>query len=139
MEKGFNEKELADIMSEIESLEREFAAEPVAAAPEEEPSVMAVMQELAETPVEVSVPKTQVEVHDEPEEQKVVAMKPSKHTQAPAALSFKVEGEMTVQMTFEVNGQSVSLQVSQDGLCIETESGAKFSLPVHQQAARKAS
>lgn len=121
MEKGFNDKELADIMSEIESLEREFAAD--------EPKD--VMQELAETPVEKSVPKTNLE------EPKVVPMKPKQTSSSPACLSFKVEGEMTVAMTFEVNGQSVSLQVTSEGVCIETETGAKFTLPVHQVAARK--
>lgn len=122
MEKGFNDKELADIMSEIESLEREFA---------DETQPTEVMQELAETPVEKSVPKTN---HDEP---KVVPMKAKQVASSQSCLSFKVEGEMTVALTFEVNGQSVALQVTSEGVCIETESGAKFTLPVNAHSARK--
>lgn len=132
MEKGFNDKELADIMSEIESLEREFAAEAAAEAPAHEAQAD-VLQELAETPVEKSVPKTN---HTEP---KVVSMKSQKSASAPACLTFKVEGEMTVSLNFEVNGQTVALEVTSEGLCIETETGAKFSLPMQPAtAARKA-
>lgn len=137
MEKGFNEKELADIMSEIENLEREFAAESTPEASHEEvqpeEATSEVMQELAETPVEQSIPKTN---HSE---NNVVKMKTPQSSSAPSCLTFKVEGEMTVSLNFEVNGQTVSLAVTSEGLCIETESGAKFSLPMHQQAARKAS
>ena len=135
MEKGFNDQELADIMSEIESLEREFADEaPVAQkeAPvaqeevvEETHTEPAVLHELAHKPVAETVLKTN-------HEEKVVPMK--KHAapaaSAPASLTFKVAGEMTVNLAFEVNGQSVALAVTEDGLSIEMESGAKFTLPL---------
>lgn len=139
MDKGFNEKELADIMNEIESLEREFAAEsettPEASHEEEQGEEVSseVMQELAETPIEQTVQKTN---HSD---NNVVNMKTTQTNSASSSLTFKVEGEMTVSLNFEVNGQSVSLAVNSEGLCIETESGAKFSLPMHQEAARKAS
>lgn len=123
MEKGFNDEELADIMSEIENLEREFA-DP---APEE----TAVLQELAQKPVAETVLKTNHE------ESKVIAMKPSAHSAAPASMSFKVEGQMSVHLSFDVNGQSVSLSVTEEGLNITTESGAKFTLPMHKHEAAK--
>ena len=128
MEKGFNDKELADIMSEIESLEREFNTEAPRSAPIEASSP--VLQELAEAPVETSLPQS-----------KVVPMSKPHHSapaSAPSCLSFKVEGEMTVSLKFEVNGQCVSLAVTEQGLEIETESGAKFSLPLHGQSSRPA-
>lgn len=124
MEKGFNDEELADIMSEIENLEREFA-EP---APEEN----AVLQELAHKPVAETVLKTNHE------ESKVLPMKQAP-SHAPATMSFKVEGQMSVELSFDVNGQSVSLSVSEEGLSITTDSGAKFSLPMTKhEAAKKA-
>lgn len=133
MEKGFNDKELADIMSEIESLEREFATDSAAHSAKQPPAEEVeeeneVLQELAEAPIEKSVP------------QKVVAMKPARPSAAaPSSLHFKVEGEMKISLSFEVNGQKVSLEVTGDDLCIETDSGAKFSLPMHPAQARKAS
>jgi hypothetical protein len=124
MEKGFNDDELADIMSEIENLEREFA-DP---APEEN----SVLQELAHKPVEESVLQTNHE------ENKVLAMKHAP-SNAPATMSFKVEGQMSVELSFDVNGQSVSLSVSEEGLSITTDSGAKFTLPMTKhEAAKKA-
>jgi len=129
MEKGFNDEELADIMSEIENLERDFAEEtPAESAHVEEP----VLHELAHKPVTETVLKTNHE------ENKVISMKhvPS---QAPASMSFKVEGQMSVHLSFDVNGQSVSLSVSDEGLSITTDSGAKFTLPMTKhEAAKKA-
>jgi len=149
MEKGFNDQELADIMSEIESLEREFAEEapvaqkaapaaeveaPVAQevheevveeVPEETHTEPAVLHELVQKPVAETVLKTN-------HEEKVVEMK--KHAapaaSAPASLTFKVAGEMSVNLAFEVNGQTVELAVTEEGLSIEMESGAKFTLPL---------
>jgi len=121
MEKGFNDEELADIMSEIESLEKEFAAETSKPAPAEATS--AVVHELAQRPVKETVLATN---HTEA------------HAPAPASLSFKVQGQMTMQMHFEVNGQTVSLSVNEQGLSIQTESGATFSLPLAKEAHKKA-
>ncbi len=128
MEKGFNDEELADIMSEIENLEREFADE----APQAEPAEDDVLHELAHKPVAQTVLKTNHE------ESKVISMKHAP-SQAPASMSFKVEGQMSVHLSFDVNGQSVSLSVSDEGLSITTDSGAKFTLPMTKhEAAKKA-
>lgn len=149
MDKSFNDDELADIMSEIENLEKEFA-ESVDAAPAEEPQAHAepveeeidhtepeVLAELVAKPIEEVVHKTN---HSE----KVVAMKkpsaPAHH--APAAgghssLSFKVEGQMTLSLAFEVNGQAVSLEISESGLQIAMDSGASFHLPMTNAGAAK--
>lgn len=136
MEKGFNDQELADIMSVIENLERELTDEgpssEVSEAPvAEEKSATPVMHQLAhKSPVE-SVPATN---YHHPE--KVTPLKKDSH--APAALSFKVEGQMTMHLTFEVNGQCISLAVTEHGVAIETESGAKFTLPLQHEAHKKA-
>ncbi len=163
MEKGFNDQELADIMSEIESLEKEFASDdggakaapaaeqaPAPAAHEEEHveeddySSPEVMGELAELSEEKAIPKPQPT--PAPHRPKVVAMPavskapaPSAHHAAPAALHFKVSGEMQVELSFEVNGECVSLSVTDEGLSIEMASGATFSLPLAARGARKKS
>ncbi len=152
MEKGFNDQELADIMSEIENLEREFASDNDAVvaspAPASEAAEVAevaeveehheVIAELAAAPAEKAILKTN---HSE----KVVPFKPaapvaapSAQASAPASMSFHVQGDMAVNLSFTVDGQSVSLCVTAEGLCIETESGAKFSIPVRSQAKRQA-
>lgn len=151
MEKGFNDQELADIMNEIENLEKEFAEESPAAnaAPEaqveEEESVEIdhtepeVLGKLAEQPLEVSVPKPQ---HSE----KVVAMKnsakksepqPEAHNPSPISMNFQVNGEMTMQLGFQINDQSIFLSVSEKGLVIEMESGGTFTLPLAPSKASK--
>jgi hypothetical protein len=153
MDKSFNDDELADIMSEIENLEKEFA-ESVDAAPVDGPKAQAeaadepvgepidhtepqVLAELVSKPIEEVVHKTN---HSE----KVVPMKkieaPVHH--APAAsghssLAFKVEGQMTLSLAFEVNGQSVSLEISDAGLQIDMDSGASFHLPMNKAGAAK--
>lgn len=151
MEKGFNDQELSDIMSEIENLEKEFAKEPeeAKAAPEAshdeevegidhtEPEVL---RELAHKPLEESVP-TKVHHHEE----KVVHMSkpvaPKQHSDAPVPvkLNFQVAGQMNLLLGFEVNGQHLSLSVSEEAFVIELESGATFSLPIApSKAAKKA-
>jgi len=147
MDKSFNDDELADIMSEIENLEKEFAesasapteesVEPEAVHEEHDHTEPEVLSKLVEKPIEESVLKTN---HVE----KVVAMKkvdapaPSNHhSSGHSSLSFKVEGEMTLSLSFEVNGQSVSLDISDSGLEIQMESGASFHLPMKQSGAGK--
>lgn len=148
MDKSFNDDELADIMNEIENLEKEFA-ESVDAAPVDEPQAQAepveeidhtepeVLAELVAKPIEEVVPKTN---HSE----KVVPMKKVEAPvhQAPLAsghssLAFKVEGQMTLSLAFEVNGQSVSLEISDSGLQIAMDSGASFHLPLTKAGAAK--
>jgi hypothetical protein len=142
MEKSFNDDELADIMNEIENLEKEYAdqaAEESSAsheveAEEHEPAEPAILRPLANKPLEETVLKTN-------RDEKVVPLKAASPV-APAAghhssLSFKVEGQMSLSLSFEVNGQSVYLTISDDGLDIEMETGAKFTLPMSSKAHRK--
>lgn len=160
MEKGFNDQELADIMNEIENLEKEFAEETPAqhSAPEahdEAPAEdfeafheeaqeaeeidhtePAVLRQLVEKPIEKVVP------HAAPHHDKVVHMakpveKVSLQAAAPVSLNFQVSGQMQLHLGFEVNGQALSLSVSEAGLEIEMDSGAKFTLPLAPAKASK--
>ena len=135
MDKSFNDDELADIMSEIENLEKEFAdsdsvSEEVSEVDHTEPEVLS---QLVEKPVEEVVHKTNYS-------EKVVPMKKPEHSPSSnhhSSLSFKVEGQMSMSLAFEVNGQSVSLEISESGLQIQMESGATFNLPMSQSGAAK--
>ena len=49
---------------------------------------------------------------------------------ASTAMNFSVEGDMKLDLEFQVSGQQISLHISEDGFEIELEGGAKFSLPV---------
>jgi len=213
MEKGFNDDELADIMSEIESLEQEFAsddaqakvepgidevAESVAALAQEEeeshepemveesvaeayesemvqdeqeksepameeqeveeafeepetfiaqeevePSSVVypvaqeqeVLEQLSEMKVEDVVPEKSPESYDDNihhmKIEETPMSKPS-HSQKSGhtSMNFSVEGDMKLDLSFMIGHNEVKLHVTDQGLEIELEGGAKFSLPV---------
>ena len=224
MDKGFNDDELADIMSEIENLEKEFVAdttaepvqaqaveevtpeavEPVAAVEEVAPAVeepVAAVEEVeaiveepeqfvensveADTevtqepvaevaPVEeiASEPKIEAsteniepqaveeEEHDEAVMEELAAMPEDlstgehveafeenvHHFEKPAtpkagaghsAMSFSVEGDMKLDLSFNVSGKIVHLNINQDGFELELDGGMKFSIPLDQASSGK--
>jgi hypothetical protein len=115
MDKSFNDQELSDIMKEIEALEEDYKEEePVKAGP--------VLQELSELPEAKAIPMKKVK-----EEHFV--------TKAPAAMSFKVQGDLTLDLEFEVGGKFVALQVAEDGLTIVLDGGMTFKVPVSEKKA----
>jgi hypothetical protein len=130
MDKSFNDDELADIMNEIENLEKEFADD--AATPEAELSS-------EETHTEPTVLRALVNKNEEETvlktnyNEKAAPMSKSTSSSHHSSLSFKVEGEMTLNLGFEVNGHSICMSISEEGLNIEMESGAKFTLPMHDK------
>lgn len=200
MEKGFNDDELSDIMSEIESLEQEFTddqpvqveassqeeveqtdsveeqpqqekvfaqqeqeqeepqveehqKEVVAQQEEPEPIVAKeehqdeideemneVLDELSEMPVEDVVPQHKVQSYDdnihhmkqEPVQEKE-SWSASHGQPAQTSMSFRVEGEMKLDLNFSIGGQDVNLQVTDHGFEIELAGGAKFTLPLGTQ------
>jgi hypothetical protein len=136
MEQGFNDQELADIMSEIESLEKDYEEvepqkdlqqmvdEEIATKVEE-----AVEEAVVEEPVEEPAKVTAIKPHVS------VPHKPVHHvpTQAPqhTSMSFNVEGEMKLNLKFWVNGQEISLAVEpNEGFVIELAGGAVFKVPL---------
>ncbi len=128
MDKGFNDQELADIMNEIESLEKEFQD------PDHQEATP-VMEALAEMDEEVSVPVTNI-----------VPMTAKKSTPTPSAtsktdsstsMSFHVEGNMNLQLSFTINGEEVKLHVTETGLNIEMQSGVSLNVPVKSVSAVK--
>lgn len=166
MEKGFNDDELADIMSEIESLEQEFAetdesnvsaqqdesfddvveeeeATPVVAKnPQIDKEMDEVLDELSQMPVKKSVPSaTNAKVHSfQPKPNMQPPVKSVVGGGAHSSLNFHVEGSMTVQLGFSVGGEVVDICVNEhEGLVITMGSGVKFTVPLAGAGNRKAS
>ena len=121
IEKGFNDSELEDIMSEIESLEKEYV-EGSSAEPKEEDD--------SNTEVEDEVVSASEEVVAE----KVVSInKSSSGKPTHSKMDFSISGDMQMQLNFTVAGQVVKLNVDEEnGFRIEMEGGATFSLPLSQ-------
>ena len=155
---GFNEDELADIMSEIEGLERDLNAEAVVVYDKVEHK-----EEVKPTPVEVTRAVEQVTVapvatethatetdHELMEEfvqepiEKVLPFTHRSPTVAPmktekvsadykqtSTMDFTVAGNMAVKLSFNVSGQTIQLTMDEStGLVIEMHGGAKFCLPL---------
>jgi hypothetical protein len=244
MDKGFNDDELADIMSEIENLEKEFTGDMV---PEEEPAAQVVEEpvaevieqpvaEVVEEPVEVqaiveepmdaveetlatveesapiveeptSIVENSVEptiepvtetieevvavtemapeaelvastdyVEESPEsidaelgevleelsampveettgetatvfEENVHSLNTHSHSTpkkvAPStsgghsSMSFSVEGDMKLDLSFNVSGKIVNLNISENGFELELDGGMKFSIPLDEASSHK--
>ncbi len=105
MDKSFNDQELSDIMAEIEALEE---------GDSHEEKVLAELTEMTES--------------------EAIPLRKENHKPAASAhqsaMSFKVQGDMNIDLHFEIGGKSVSLQVTEAGLHIETEEGMTFSVPL---------
>jgi hypothetical protein len=116
MDKSFNDQELSDIMKEIEALELDLNEE------EENVKESPVLHELSELP-----------------EAKAIPLKPAKVetfvAKSPVAMSFKVQGDVNLELEFDVGGKFVSLQVAEDGLTIVLDGGMTFKVPVGDKKA----
>lgn len=126
MDKSFNDQELSDIMKEIEALEDDFTTvEDKVASP--------VMEELAHLDEKVSVPL---------ETEKVVSLDtkraaPKETSSSSTSMSFKVQGNLTLDLQFDIGGKTVALEVTEDGLTIVMDGGMKFTVPVAEKSALK--
>ncbi len=116
MDKSFNDQELSDIMKEIEALEEDFKDDEI------KDTASPVLQELSELPESKAIPLKRVK------EESFVAKSPS-------AMSFKVQGDLNLELEFEVGGKFISLQVSEDGLTIVMDGGMTFKVPVSDKKA----
>jgi len=133
MDQSFNDQELSDIMKEIEALEQDYGDTP-------EQKVSPVIEELVDLDEDKAVPsstenvltwenkKTEV-VEEEVEERTSWESAPLK-SEAATTMSFKVQGNLALEMKFDIGGKVVSLEVTKSGLTIELEGGMKFSVPV---------
>lgn len=124
MDKSFNDQELSDIMKEIEALEEGFDSEDEIKA-----EATPVMEELAEMEEDKSVPIESYKAPSVVAFEKKTPAAPEKSS-SPACMSFKVQGEMAMELMFEIGGKTIQLEVSEAGLNIEMEGGMTFFVPV---------
>lgn len=116
MDKSFNDQELSDIMKEIEALEENFQGEEI------EAKTSPVLQELTELPESKAIP--------------LKAMKAEPFVgKTPTAMSFKVHGDLNLDLEFDIGGKFVCLQVTEDGLTITLDGGMTFKVPVSDKKA----
>ena len=116
-EKSFNDEELADIMSEIESLESELVED----------------EDLSEV---VSVESSKkVESKAVSEVEKVTKLPVDKKGET--SISFDVQGDMKFNLGFIIEGKTLSVYVDADsqGLVVEMEGGVKLNVPFSKSKA----
>lgn len=112
---------------------------------EDEQSEESLLQEIASMPVDSVLPQDFSESLDEDLEHNIVPMNEevnnvkdiNDYSQAhdkatQSSMSFSVEGDMKLDLSFSIGGQVVQLHVSDSGFEIELEGGAKFSLPMKE-------
>lgn len=105
-------------------------------APEVDHEMKEVLDELSQMPVEKTVPHAQEQkVH--PLKKPSTSSQPSGHT----SMQFFVEGNMHMDLGFNIGGQQVKIHVGgHEGLVIELDSGVKFTVPLEAgHSNRKAS
>jgi hypothetical protein len=138
MDKSFNEQELSDIMKEIEALEADYEAadeSPIEASVEKELSpedAHDVLKDLSDMEIEKAIPETHTNIR---------AFKTTEHSMhkssAKSSMSFKVQGDLTLELALEIAGKSVILDVSETGLTIKMENGVTFNVPMSENTAYK--
>ncbi len=128
MDKSFNDQELSDIMKEIEALEEDMETVDVKSA-------SPVIEELAEMDESDSIPSSTSSVVSL--DSKRVAPKVDSKSSPSTSMSFKVSGNLTLDLQFEIGGKTVALEVTESGLTIEMDGGAKFTVPVDSKTSLK--
>jgi hypothetical protein len=124
MDKSFNEDELSDIMKEIEALEEAYDVEE-----EVKTETSDVMEDLVNLDEDMAIP---VSMKGEPtvlEFDKKSSSEGEKKV-APTSMMFKVQGELNLELQFEIGGKTIMLEVSEQGLNIQMEGGMTFNVPV---------
>jgi len=77
----------------------------------------------------VQAPKAQVMPF---EPKKLVTEAPKAHHGT--TMSFKVQGDITLDLSFDIGSKVISLHVTESGLSIEMEGGMKFTVPVGEKS-----
>lgn len=142
MGKSFNDDELEDIMNEIESLES--SSDIAQGEPIGESQEMNSQPEAEE--IEYSEPEA---AHHEPvhleeasELEEVKSFPTHKHNPvhsggSKTSLNFSVEGNTTLDLSFQAGQKKVHCIVTNDTFEVELEGGLKFTLPLHDLAHKK--
>lgn len=119
MDKSFNDEELSDIMKEIEALEDGFNNE------QEDFQASDVLEELSDLKESEAIP-----LRPQPR-----ATHSEKQSSSHTAMSFKVQGDLNLELQFDVGGKIVSMTVSEHGLSIVMDGGMTFTVPMKDKKA----
>jgi hypothetical protein len=135
----------AEAVQEVEAVE---ATEVVQEVQEIDDEMSEVVEELSSMPVE-ELEAAHATAHDDsnvhqlrhseptPEHAPVVAKK-STGNLPESSLNFSVQGDMKLNLFFNIGGKSVQLNIKEEGLEIELDGGMKFSIPLdHSEANEK--
>lgn len=109
-----------------------------------------VLEDLTEMPVESIIPQKSEEDFNNVHHLRVAPIQTTKEITpvatstkldtAQSTMSFKVSGDMTIELNFSVAGQDISITVNeQSGLVIGVPGGGQFTLPVNSKAVKKVS
>ena len=119
MDKSFNDQELSDIMKEIEALDDHMGDS-------DEKKVSPILEELAQMEESESIPLSTANIVSLDTQRSA----PKASSAAVTSMSFKVSGNLTLDLQFDIGGKVLTLEVTEEGLSIEMEGGMKFSVPV---------
>lgn len=87
---------------------------------------------------ETAIPTAQVIPMSVKEPTMTTKSTPTKTTSdSQTSMSFHVEGNMNLQLSFTINGEEVKLHVTDQGLNIEMQSGVSLNVPVKSVSASK--
>ncbi len=148
MDQGFNDQELSDIMKEIEALEDDFAVPKSSSEPTlsiEHAEALEDIDEMREDEIEDEIEdQVEDEVNVDPTLASTINILPltSSPLHAPlsktsTSMSFKVQGQLSIDLKFEIGEKVICLEVSESGLLIEIEGGIKFTVPVSNKSDHK--
>lgn len=127
MDKSFNDQELSDIMKEIEALEEDYSPSDKASTPVMEE--LAKMDEADAIPVSTSNIVSLDHTHKRPELRT--------ESTASTSMTFKIQGNLMMDLQFDIGGKLVTLEVSEAGLNIQLENGMTFTVPVCEKSSLK--
>jgi hypothetical protein len=98
-----------------------------------------VLSELSEMPVEEVVSKH--EAHDDNihhiSHSDIATPKAAVTKGGHSSMSFNVEGDMKLDLAFNISGKVVQLHISENGFELELEGGIKFSIPLDEAHSNK--
>ena len=118
-------------MKEIEALEEDFTASETKTVEASSP----VLEELAEMDEKVSVPVAATADVVSLDSKRPAAS--AETSGAHSTMNFKIQGNITMELQFDIGGKVVALEVTETGLTIAMEGGMKFTLPVGEKESFK--
>lgn len=132
-------QDVADEIMASDDVQEEVVEEPVVEDPVEQvfedktEEVKEVVSEMVQRPVEEVVPTPSPAPAPAPVHHIPTPKNEWKPSGAQTSMSFNVEGDMKLSMSFHVSGKEFNVWVDEkDGFVIELDGGAQFKVPIDQ-------